>query len=462
MKRWVVAVLIVVSVGLVAGLGYLGYQSAQPPAATVIPEPSTVKVTRCTVDQTISAPGSVVNTLETGVLIPADGELAEILVRPGQPVQAGEVLARLANPEKYAAASAATRLELLEAQSALDEALANAPASAAQAHLSLLDAQAKLDEAKSNRMSASSQRASQQTIDTARANLVLAKDSLAQMEQYYQGFADLSENDPARASAFTALVSARQEVARREAVVNALTKPVTQEEITRSEVEIALAQARYDVALAAWNQWQAGVDSLEIQKAQARLDEAKARLALAEAVQAAVEIKAPFSGVITDVPAKLGVQIPAGSSLVSMIDPQQVEIEGSVVEEDLPLVEVGMPVTLFFDALPDEEVTGRVVSIIPKRVSGESPRYLVRIALDRVPEKLMAGMTADSSIIITQRQDVLCLPRAVVRATGEGKAQLDVWNGTAKERRVVTVGLRGDSYVEILSGLQLGEKVVTQ
>ena len=74
----------------------------------------------------------------------------------------------------------------------------------------------------------------------------------------------------------------------------------------------------------------------------------------------------------------------------------------------------------------------------------------------------MAGMTADSSIIITQRQDVLCLPRAVVRASGEGKAQLDVWNGTTKERRIVTVGLRGDSYVEILSGLQLDEKVVTQ
>ncbi|HZU85880.1 MAG TPA: efflux RND transporter periplasmic adaptor subunit [Anaerolineaceae bacterium] len=462
MKRWLIAVLIIVSLGLVAGIGYLGYQSAQPPAATPIAEPPTVQVTRCTVDQTISAPGSVVNTLEAGVLMPADGELAEILVRPGQPVQVGEILVRLANPEKYAAATAAARLELLEAQTALDEVLARAPASAAEAHLALLDAQAKLEEAKRNRVSASSARASQQMIDAARASLVLAKDSLTQMENYYQEFTHLSEDDPARASAFTALVGARQEYARREAALNALLKPVTEEEISRSEVEIALAQARYDVALAAWNQWQAGVDSLEIQKAQARLDGAQARLTLAEAVQAAVEIKAPFSGVITDVSAKRGVQIPAGSSLLTLIDPQQVEVEGSVVEEDLPLVEVGQPVNLFFDALPDEEVTGRIVSIIPKRVSGESPRYLVRIALDRVPEKLMAGMTADSSIIITQRPDVLCLPRAVVRANGDGNAQLEVWNGMAKEKRVVTVGLRGDSYVEILSGLQLGEKVVTK
>jgi multidrug efflux pump subunit AcrA (membrane-fusion protein) len=71
-------------------------------------------------------------------------------------------------------------------------------------------------------------------------------------------------------------------------------------------------------------------------------------------------------------------------------------------------------------------------------------------------------MTADAVIVIERRQDVLRLPRAVVRA-GEGDtATVQVWNGHEAEPREVRLGLRGDTYVEILSGLEEGEMVVGQ
>jgi macrolide-specific efflux system membrane fusion protein len=125
-------------------------------------------------------------------------------------------------------------------------------------------------------------------------------------------------------------------------------------------------------------------------------------------------------------------------------------------------VEAGQPVDLFFDALPDEEVQGAISRIVPRRVEGDRPLYTVYITLKRVPEKLVAGMTSDASVIIAQRQAVLCLPRALVGASPNGTAVVEVWTNGRKEQRPVEVGLRGDTSVEILSGLAEGDQVVAR
>jgi hypothetical protein len=71
-------------------------------------------------------------------------------------------------------------------------------------------------------------------------------------------------------------------------------------------------------------------------------------------------------------------------------------------------------------------------------------------------------MTSDAAITIEKRAGVLCLPRSVVRASGVDEVSLKVWANQAIETRTVTIGLRGDADVEILSGLTQGEQVVIQ
>jgi macrolide-specific efflux system membrane fusion protein len=71
-------------------------------------------------------------------------------------------------------------------------------------------------------------------------------------------------------------------------------------------------------------------------------------------------------------------------------------------------------------------------------------------------------MTADTTITIASREGVLCLPRSVVHTSGDNQAMVQVWNGTETQTREVTTGLRGDTSVEILSGLEEGEQVVVQ
>ena len=78
-------------------------------------------------EQTVTAPGSLVNARETILEMPAAGRLAEILARPGDSFKAGQVLARLDNPEQFAAEVTAAKLELLQAQQALNTLYQNAP-----------------------------------------------------------------------------------------------------------------------------------------------------------------------------------------------------------------------------------------------------------------------------------------------------------------------------------------------
>jgi len=152
----------------------------------------------------------------------------------------------------------------------------------------------------------------------------------------------------------------------------------------------------------------------------------------------------------------------ADDGLLVLADPALLEVETSVVEEDLPLVQPGQEVTLFFDAWPAGEKRGKVARIVPQRLPGDRPLYPVYVTLDDLPAGLLAGMTVDASIIVASRADVLQLPRALVHARSDGTATVQVWTGSESEERHVQTGLRGDVYIEVVDGLREGEQVVSR
>ena len=183
----------------------------------------------------------------------------------------------------------------------------------------------------------------------------------------------------------------------------------------------------------------------------------------AESDLAASSLAAPFTGVILEVFVRPGETVGAGQPIVVLADPTSMEVQARVIEEDLPLIEPGQAVELFFDAAPEESIMGEVARIVPRRIEGQDrPLYHVYVSPDRSPSGIVSGMTADASIIVAQRSDVLRLPRATVRAPSEGMANVKVWVDGRVETRTVKVGLRGDVNVEILEGLREGDAVVAE
>jgi macrolide-specific efflux system membrane fusion protein len=117
MKRWVIALLVVLAAVLLGGVGYLGARSVAEPRATPSTAPHAVDVNRGDVQQTVTAPGELVQTRQTMLSFDVSGKLTRLDLQPGDRVQAGQALAQLdAAPRAQALEKAQLKLSLAEAE----------------------------------------------------------------------------------------------------------------------------------------------------------------------------------------------------------------------------------------------------------------------------------------------------------------------------------------------------------
>lgn len=495
MRRWLTWTLVASVFVLVSGAAYLGFRSARQRESTTPQAPITVAVTRGNVQQTVIAPGLLVGTRTTSLGTRAGGQIAEINVQPGDLVQVGDELVRL-NVDDLMREIDQARIFLNSAELRLSEAEKALDQQTAQGELDLVSAQARLTQAGDSSADAAMQAeialavAQEQharlqasrpdiaaEITTAGATLEQAIDELSRAQYEYQKAMDRSwEPQEARNAHARALQSAQWDL---EIARARYDQALAAETVYHHDVnirELAIAQAKADLA-----QVEGVVDPLlrlEVQQVELRLkwlsegpdpaldnEVTQARLALERLqVQAAgARVVAPLTGVVLEVLADVGDAVAPGDGLFFISDPVIAEVQTTVIEEDLPLVQVGQPVELFFDALPNAAVRGTVTRIVPQRVRGKDrPLYHVYIASDELPESMVPGMTADASIITARRSDVLRLPKALVLAGADQTAQVGIWTGTQVLERTTQVGLRGDVYIEILDGLEEGELVVGQ
>jgi HlyD family secretion protein len=495
---------ILLALFVIGGAAYLGIRRSAAGATPPAQAPSTVAVDRGDVQQTVTAPGHLSALRQATLSTQTGGRLSTVAARAGDKVTAGQVLAK--------ADTAGLELQLQSAQAALSVAEAHlsqatGPATAAQissARARVVAAQAASDRLKvgpsaPDLAAAQAAVASAQAVYDASVKASGASDSqleaaAAAVEkaqvtlQRAQAAYDQVKGSPniSMLSQSAALQSATIDYNQAKAVYGALLAtagPNAQSQV--AQAHSALQQAQTNLA-----KLQAPAQASDLAAAQAQLTQAQNdlntllaapnadALAIAQGGVAQAEVTAkeaqlkldgatlvaPFAGVVEDVRASTGDQVGAGAPLIVLLDPTALEVMGTVVEEDLGLVQIGQAVELFFDAQPDASVTGHVARLIPLRDTSNPNRtaYPVAISLDALPEGLVPGMSADASIIIADRPDVLRLPRAVVRAGVGDTASVQVWAGDRTETRKVGVGLRGDVYVEITSGLTAGERVVGQ
>jgi multidrug efflux pump subunit AcrA (membrane-fusion protein) len=464
MRRSLIVLLSILGVASILAAGFLGFQGAQTQKEDEAQKPSTIPVSRGDVQQTVDAPGHLVSTREVFLATAASGPLAEINVQAGQIVSPGEIIAELGNEEELQANLAQAKAELASAKTALREVTENAPLVTAEAQKELADAREALRHAEfKNTVQQEGHRASTEMIAAAEAKLILAEAEVKRAESAFNHYASRSENNPARASARLHLAQARIS---RDSVARALNwyngQP-TELQQAILDADVAIAEARVVVAELAYDWVKDGPDPDVLAQAEARLAQAEAVVAQAEAELAGMQIIAPFDGVILEVNARVGDVVAAHNSIILLCDMSALEIEVTMIEEDLPLIQTGQTVELYFDAAPDAVVQGEVIRIVPQRIPGsDRPLYPVYIHADEMPSSLAPGMTADASIVIDKHTDVLRLPRALVRVRSDGSAEIEVWQNCRIEERTIQTGLRGDVYIEILEGLNEGDEVVGQ
>jgi RND family efflux transporter MFP subunit len=477
MKRWLIALVIVFILALIGGAGYLGLRSVRGQDSDAFPTPQTISVTRGDVAQTVTAPGQLVGTRQATLSMDVGGRLVEVNARPGESVHKGDVLAQMDTTPfdrtlqearlRVARADAEHQRQLAEAaftaeaaSARLTQAEAEHAHQLAEAEIALQIAQARLAQA----------RIGYPSIVAAEIGLKRAIADVADAQDAYKKALDRPW-EPAHVA--EGLLRALYDVQDALAVAQAEYEAVQKSQAATAQ-ELRVLESDVDRAQIALERLQAGIDPTlalalkSAQKALANLTEAGVDPLLELAVQdAQADLKAttliaPFDGVVLTVHVNPNEGVGVGQGILVLADPAAVEVEATVIEEDVPLIQIGQPAELFFDALPEAYTGAQIARISPLRVSDERPLYPVYIQMDTVPHGLAPGMTVDASIVIASRTDVLRLPRTLVRARSDGTAQAKVWVNGQTAMRTVRVGLRGDVYVEILEGLREGERVIGQ
>ena len=191
----------------------------------------------------------------------------------------------------------------------------------------------------------------------------------------------------------------------------------------------------------------------------------EAQLALENAQSALDDTKltAPISGTVTSLDLSVGEQ--GGTSTVITISQlsQPYTLDIYLDEADWSMAQVGNKVNVSFDLIPDQTYPGMVTQVYPElSPSFETSLVHLIVQLDKsISQDLPAGTGVTVEVVGGEATGVLLVPIDAVHKGDDGKLYVTVVKNGQQTEREVTIGLKNDTYAEVKSGLQAGEIVVT-
>jgi RND family efflux transporter MFP subunit len=245
---------------------------------------------------------------------------------------------------------------------------------------------------------------------------------------------------------------------------------------TAAQKEISTADSDFGLAEATLKRYQLlyekrSVSPQEFDEIKARYQSAAARRDMARAEQtqanAAVtqartllgytRIRAPFAGGVTERKADAGTLASPGMPIFTIEDTRSYRLETTVDENDIRYVRVGQIAPVFIDALGSAELPGKVVRIVPA-ADPASRSFLVKVELP-MNTRLRSGLFGRAHLARGERR-LLLIPRTAAISRGQLQGVYVVDRSQIATLRYVTLGKSVGQQVEVLSGLEDGEKLV--
>lgn len=450
------------------------------------PEVTVVKVeTRPELRSTVTSSGEIRPIQFVNLTSEVQGRIDEITKKEGDPVQKGEILVRL-DPDQLSSNADA---QLAAFQSSQDDVrVSQSQVTAAQNQLSqsqqgLNVSQVAIDNARQGVVTA------QTEVDRSQVELNAANRELKRTEQLLEsGVIARQEFDSARDRVDNARVSVNTAKARLES----------------QKISIKDATARLNQQAVAVKDGRRAVETanLSVTSSQSRANQQSAVLRGQKDQRDKTVVVAPISGVIAEIPSKVGTFAVAGLSttaLMTIADMSSINVEVKVDETEIDKVEVGQKAKIKVDAFGDNEIEGEVLQKTPLAVgksqtSGglstninvqEAKEFRVVIQLVNLSEEMQTGlrpgMSATAVITTKTAENVLAVPlQAVIEKKpdtvptpaiqGDAPAPADkpkpikgvyILDGNKARFVEVQTGITGESDIQITSGLESGQEVIT-
>ena len=502
----------------IGGGGYWGWTTLHPKAAPVVL--STTTVSRGDVQSTVSASGKVISPGDIGLAPLVAGTLKTLNVKVGDHVSAGQTLAVLDTSAlktaetqalsalisaKASVASAAS--QITQAQLAVDTANQNFGTQQDTISQNIITYQATVDAAKkalddATANQAFSAKTYQQSIDSAKVALTAAQLNFDNYEGLYgpngitvsfcSNIQTINGNCTQLMSYNAALINAKtsldvaiqnqtasllKDQQSLQALQTAYNTALSNQKINLAKDSVSLVPFRNAITTA-----QTNLDNLKVtqnigssEPTLAQLQQQIAQANYDQAVKnvAGASVIAPVSGDVASISTAVGGNVgtaftqatnsTTATGFIVLTNTTALRVTASFSEADAAKIMAGQDASFTFDALPNENATGKVlqVDLLPT-TSGGVTSYSATFSVDGKVAGLKVGMTATATVITGYATGVIQVSaQAVTTRVGNSfvnvvttKAGVQITTPTP-----VIVGLKGDSADEIQSGLKEGEKV---
>lgn len=512
-RIWLVGLLLIVVVG--GALAYYTATTSASETASDEQELQTTVVRRGEIIISAIGAGTVIPASEIQLSFGGSGVLQELLVRVGDEVLAGEVMARLDDTDAQEALQN-SQLQLKQAEMKTDASVTETGVSfddisVEQARLNLETAQSNLDEllnwepdedeialaeanlsaAEASYNAARGQEAANSSnitvnnisVDQAERNLASAQET---WDTAYDPGRDWELGDPRRAdrleaeraAADEALLRAQESLTIAQANLNAAVSSTSSSSSANARSNLLSAELNLEAARTGPTEDEIEAAELAVRQAELNLQQAllnresnaltlaQSQLSVAAAEHALeeTELIAPGDGTVMAINASVGESV--SGAIIILADLEQPLIEVYLDETDLNMVGLGYEVEVVFDALPDEVFTGQVVQIDPQLTTSSgvtAVRALVQLNPDSFakPQTLPVGLNATVEVIGGRAENALLVPVEALRELSAGEYAVFVMEDGEPKLRLVDVGLMDFTFAEIVSGLELGDTVTT-
>lgn len=202
-----------------------------------------------------------------------------------------------------------------------------------------------------------------------------------------------------------------------------------------------------------------GVTQLDFRNSEVSYTNAKDAFERANLQLAKMQVKAPFKGAITDLPAFTnGTQVPTGTAVVSLMDYSTMIVEVNLPEKFISDVQIDQLVRIMNYTLPNDTLKGSVKELSPA-ISTETRTFKGVIEVGNPELKLRPGMFAKADIVLAKHDSVVVIPKNIIISGQRGKSVFIVENGTANEKQI-TLGFENQNEAEITSGLKKNDRLV--
>ena len=412
----------------------------------------TSRVVRQDLVSQVTASGEVKPRNYINIGANAMGQLTEILVKEGDRVRKGQLLARIEDVQPAA--------DVQAQQAALSS--AEADSSASEAAVQAADENV---------------RTMQADIDRNKADLARMKSELARAESLFKDQLLAGQDYELKKATYDAELAA----------------------VRQSEARVVQARAQREQAAA------------QLSSQQKRIVQARASLTRITDILHKFNSYSPLDGVVTNLPVRVGetvvpgVQNAAASTIMTIADMSLITAEVQVDEADIVNVKLDQIADISIDAIPNRTFKGHVIEIGNTAIvrstgqaasqsavsSQEAKDFKVTVALDNPPDEARPGLSCTAKITTATRQNVLTIPIQALtvrqkgdlepkpkggKGTTQAAAALDPAAEKARKEEVqgvfvintgkaefhkVETGITGTTDIEVLSGLKPGDEIVT-